>query len=578
MSTSHFWFRSGDYTVLGHIDLPRHSRRVGILIVPPFGWEDVCSYRPLRFMAQTFAALGVPTLRFDLPGTGDSSGGPQDPDVFESWIRSIADAAAELRSVSGVEQVAAVGIHLGGTLALASSARSDHIQHLILWGAAARGRSILRELRAAANVERWEYLSEPDAPPQPLAGLESGGFLLSAETVSALEKLDAAHWRPQCRRILLLSRDDLPHDANLVAALENSVSTELARGPGYSAMLAQPQEAAFPRETTSLIAGFLARDMSNSPQPQSVVRPARTSTVIAGARETICCVQHSSLDMFGVLAEPAPEWDSSDFCLLYLNAGGVRHIGPNRMWLESARRWAARGVHSFRLDLHGIGESDGEESLNIPALYREGLMEQIGAAIDVLRRDTGLHRFVAIGLCAGAGWGFHAALRESDVRAAILLNPSLLYWDPSIDRRRMVKLFATGFNAWTGYGRMLLSGLQPGEIRRGARRVVERLRRKHTRPGTYLQLGFGTVTEAWSALERAEKRVTLVFREGEALLSEMESSSQLPPAESSFLRCIRVPNGGHTLRPLWAQKLVHEIMDGEIAVALSSTPHVSATV
>ncbi|HLH40581.1 MAG TPA: hypothetical protein VKX39_15630 [Bryobacteraceae bacterium] len=573
---SHFWFRSGNYSLLGHLDCPRQSRNLGVIIVAPFGWEDVCAYRPLRFMAQTFAALGLFTLRYDLPGTGDSSGGAQDPGLFESWIGSVGDAAAELRRMTGVEDAAAVGIHLGGTLALASSARSDHLQYLVLWGAAARGRSILRELRAAANVEKIEYLAGPGAPPQPLPGLESGGFLLSPESVSALEGWDASRLRPRCRRALLLSRDDLPHDAHLAAALQNSFPVELAHGRGYSAMLAQPQEAAFPRETSLRIADFLTRDLSGAAAPRGV-REAPRSVAVGESAESVWTVKHSGSEMFGILSAPRREPDAADPCLLFLNAGGVRHIGPNRMWLESARRWSARGVRSFRLDLLGIGESGGDECLDIPALYRECLMEQIASAMEALRRQAGIRRFVPIGLCAGACWGFHAALRDPDVCGAILLNPSLLYWDPSIDRRRMVKLFATGFNAWTGYGKMILGGLQPGEIRRGARRVVERLRRKRARPGSHLELGFESVAQAWSALERAEKRVTLVFREGEALLSELESASQLPPRGSVFLRCIRVPNGGHTFRPLWAQELVHGIMDGEIAALLSAVPHVPAT-
>ena len=44
-----------------------------------------------------------------------------------------------------------------------------------------------------------------------------------------------------------------------------------------------------------------------------------------------------------------------------MNAGGVRHIGPNRMWVEAARRWAAQGIPSARVDFIRVGESDGDE-------------------------------------------------------------------------------------------------------------------------------------------------------------------------------------------------------------------------
>jgi hypothetical protein len=84
MKTLHRWFSSGSYSLLGHIDQSQEKRaRLGVVIVPPFGWEDVCSYRPLRFMARTFAGRGIPTLRYDLPGTGDSSGDARDAGLFD---------------------------------------------------------------------------------------------------------------------------------------------------------------------------------------------------------------------------------------------------------------------------------------------------------------------------------------------------------------------------------------------------------------------------------------------------------------------------------------------------------------
>jgi pimeloyl-ACP methyl ester carboxylesterase len=585
ISTRHRWFRSGDYTLLGHLDAPQATcGHTGVVIVPPFGWEEVCSYRPLRFMAQRFAQMGIPTLRYDLPGTGDSSGDARDPELFESWIQSVSDAATELRNATGVSSVAPVGIHLGAILAMMAASRGADFQKLVLWGPAAQGRTVLRELRAAASMEHAETLPEQDAPPQPIPGLESGGFLIALETQHALEDLDISTlpW-PQFGRILVLSRDDLRPDSKLIGGLRCSVaSVEVADGRGYFAMMATPQETVASEETSKLIAEFLTRDSPEHAIHDAVEsHAARATTRCEQIRdeclESVYAIETSSLGMFGILAEPEPTVRRSEYGVLYLNAGGVRHTGPNRMWVESARRWAAQGVVSLRLDLQSIGESEGEQYLDIPSLYRECLMEQIEVAMDSLWLHAGVKRFVAIGLCSGACWAFHAAIRNPDVHAAILLNPSLLYWDPETDRRRILRGVTGGYSQWAEWSRRIRSGIQRRDIKRAARRVAETLGRTRTKEGGYLQLGFATVSQAWSFLEQNQKQVTLVLREGEPLLAELEAAGQLPAGTSRFVRCVRVPNGGHTFRPLWAQKIVHDLIDVELGRVTGTGSPVPAT-
>ena len=254
MSATHFWFRSGTYSLLAHLDTVTGRRAsLGLVIVPPFGWEEVCAYRPLRFMAQRFAELGIPTLRYDLPAAGDSSGDPQDPGLFDAWVRSVGDAVETLRAATAVDDVAVLGVHLGAMVAMAASARGANIRQLVLWGAAARGRTLLRELHAAANVERWECLAEEDAPRQPLPGFGASGFLIAPELLKTLEELDvsALPWRGKNMPVLLLSRDALPHDPAIVKTLDpSSPDTAIADGAGYADMMAGPLDGIYSPETT----------------------------------------------------------------------------------------------------------------------------------------------------------------------------------------------------------------------------------------------------------------------------------------------------------------------------------------
>jgi len=543
-------------------------------MVPPFGWEDVCSYRPLRFLAQSLSSQGFPVLRFDLPGTGDSSGGARDPGLWEAWIASIGDAADELRAASGVEDVIVIGVRLGAMVSVLAAARGANIQDLILWGPSATGRAVLREMKALNQMERWEYgyMEAPPAPPD--AGMEAGGFILAPETQRALEELDLSSQAAQLerRRVLILTRDELPADAKLVRALEAAeCRVEVKPGPGYGGMMALPNEAMPPVGIDQTMIEFIhagRRPYETRPEPPG--REPASCAVLGdrtqGIRESIFTIDHAAENapeaLFGILSEPGPQVERSDWGVVFLNAGGVRHIGPNRMWVDTARRWAAQGVVSLRLDLKGIGESEGEKALDIPALYQDRLVEQVERALAALQARTGIRQFIAIGLCSGAFWAFHAALRNPDIRAAILLNPRLFFWDPGADSRRVLQRTARGLIRWNDWLRLARGGVQMQDVKRAGRLVLNRIRPRGANGGVADPPL--TMAEAWEAFRRNRSRLTLVFTEGEPLLREIEEQGQLPPEDGSPFRCIRVPSGGHTFRPLWVQTLVHGVIDREL--------------
>ncbi len=561
--TIHRWFRSGGYQLLAHADLPDASGDLGLVMVSPFGWEDVCAYRPLRILARVLADRGIPVLRYDLPGTGDSSGGPRDPNLVSAWIDSVNDAAAELRVISGVRFVAVLGIRLGGMLAAAAASVGADVQDLILWGTAASGRSEMRELRAYANMERWEF-GNGNEPRQPVEGFEVGGFVMSPDTQRDIEALDLARLSNLGnRRVLILSRDDLAPDAKLAGVFE-SAGCEVRRsnGMGYAAMMNVPHEAVAPIEGAKAIAEFLA-----APQRLHAIRgpSGPDGARIGAAHEKIVSLGSG---IFGILAEPARK-ERAECCVLYLNAGGVRHIGPNRMWVDAARSGAEQGIASLRLDLRGIGESEGGEFLDIPALYQEELVEQVQEAITVLRTRFGFHRFAVVGLCAGAFWAFHAAMRNRDVCSAILLNPRLFFWDPEVDRRRMMRRGARSLVSPKDWWRLVRGGIQVADLTRAARLVFARSKETIGDTFSRRQIPPKKMADAWKRILRNQSRVTLVFTEGEPLLREMEEERQMPPADPR-IQLIRVPSCGHTFRPQWSQSIVSEIIRRELGLLVSA--------
>jgi pimeloyl-ACP methyl ester carboxylesterase len=236
------------------------------------------------------------------------------------------------------------------------------------------------------------------------------------------------------------------------------------------------------------------------------------------------------------------------------------------MWVEAARRWGKRGVASLRLDLSGIGESDGNETHGTEGLYQERMVDQIQIAMDSLRSRLGVRRFIAVGLCAGAFWAFHAAVRSPEIGGAILLNPRLFFWDPEVDRRRLLRRTVKGLSEWGDWCRLARGDVPLESIKQAARIALDRMQAgEENRPW---QIPRERMAEVWAAIERNRNRLTFIFTEGEPLLLEMDEEGQLPPKTCSRVQCLRIANGGHTFRPLWAQQLAHRLIDLEIDAVL----------
>src|ERR1700722_10711481 len=116
--TRAFYLDAGAEPIFAMLDEPPTSAAspggAAVLLCPPIGWEDVSSYRPRRDWARELAAAGHPTLRIDLPGSGDSGGDPRDPGRFQSWVSAISAAAGWVGQGSGRPRPRAGGVRVGG--------------------------------------------------------------------------------------------------------------------------------------------------------------------------------------------------------------------------------------------------------------------------------------------------------------------------------------------------------------------------------------------------------------------------------------------------------------------------------
>jgi pimeloyl-ACP methyl ester carboxylesterase len=127
------YFASDDVRLFGVLHEPEgESAPLGVLFCAPFAEEHKQAYRIFVEFARRLAGAGIPTLRFDYRGTGDSDL----PFTAFSPTHAMADIAAAasfLRERAGVERVALVGLRLGASLACQAVRDGLDTDALVLW-------------------------------------------------------------------------------------------------------------------------------------------------------------------------------------------------------------------------------------------------------------------------------------------------------------------------------------------------------------------------------------------------------------------------------------------------------------
>jgi hypothetical protein len=558
---------------------PALASRTAVLLCPPFGWEEICSYRARRAWANALADEGVPAARLTLPSSGDSGGSPNDAQRVRAWTRAVGEAAVWLRELTGTERVVAIGIGLGGMLAVRAISEGAPIDDLVLWGVPARGRVLVRELRAYAEMvaARRPEDRRPESPEEDES--EYIGFVLSQETRQFLEQLDLTTLdlpaAPE-RQALLLGRDGLAVDKRLREHLEGSgVAVSVKDTADYAAMMLHPQESQTPWRTIAETIDWLAGSASPAPRP-GVKSPRRERSSIelrcgdGGVRETPIEFEGEQGRMFGILTESL-EGERAGVCAVWLNGGALPHPGPNRSWVEVARRWAARGIPTVRVDLHGIGEADGDEPeiLTNFGLYAPPRTEQALAVMHQLAERGLPQRFVLGGLCSGAYWSLQAALANPRVAGVMLINLYAFVWSEALVAERDTR---DSLEALRGYAwrRLARGDVRAAQLKAAIASIrPARLRARSGYPVEQAQAG--VIEAALDRLRDQRTETLLLLSRAEGLHDQLARLGVLERLDVwPNLAVERIPSTDHMFRALWLQRTVHQSLDLALERVLTS--------
>jgi len=147
---------------------------------------------------------------------------------------------------------------------------------------------------------------------------------------------------------------------------------------------------------------------------------------------TLAC---EGLRVHGILHRPAAGGVPAAGVVFCHGWSGDRQ-GPHRMFVKTARRLAAQGIASLRLDFRGRGSSEGATA----DATIQGMIADTRAAVEALCRETGVAAVFLVGICSGGKVAIGAALGEPRVRGLVLWSAEALGDLRSVDTNRRKSL------------------------------------------------------------------------------------------------------------------------------------------
>lgn len=122
--------------------------------------------------------------------------------------------------------------------------------------------------------------------------------------------------------------------------------------------------------------------------------------------------------LFGILTRPDEE-RNDPAVFVFLNAGLLHRAGPHRLHVQLARRLAAHGYFSLRVDLGGIGDSLAPPGITWP----ESVAVDFADIVELLSAEVGSAPLALVGLCAGADNAIRLATDYPQVVGMVLMDP-----------------------------------------------------------------------------------------------------------------------------------------------------------
>ena len=567
-----YWLASAGTELLTHAHLPKTAGcSSAVLICGSIGFEATHANRSMVRMADEFAANDIAAFRFDYSGTGNSSADAHLDRMIERWQKNIIDQCNHLQSKWGFSSISLVGFRFGAVLLSSVIERLD-IDRVTFWEPVARGKSFVREIRAAAQFAKDPKLADG-------AQLESGGFVYSDTTVAEIESLTLDSDKLASNHsVLLVSRGTNPK-LSVSAERIGFRFTEMRSGE-YDKMVCEPHFTKLPIESMSRISSWHRADLKPGVKPFHMPT-LRHSALVTGMNDLPPCTETALRtpegDLFAITTQPGPAQSTTPRMVVLPNAGSVCNIGPNRIYVQIARALAASGITVVRFDLRNLGESVTGDVNDANAPYPDSASDDLSEMLQFLRTRFKPENLTLAGLCSGSHASYHYGLSKpvADVDELILINPLTFYWHPGMSLSnpqehrnvRNAKTYARSAQSGRNWRRLLtgqvnyrrLAGFSIGLMRRYLSNLLKRV------AAIWSRTPLTRMDEDLLILEQRNIRLAYVFSDSDPgyWIAKADSPRTFPAHEKSGLSpIVFVEDADHTMSKAQnRQALVRELQN-----------------
>ena len=421
------YFKSNQANLFGWIHHMGHSAYdTAAIICSPIGKESNHTHRTVRHTADSLASIGIPTMRFDYFGTGDSDGNEFDQEIVDHWLADIKAASEFLKSQTACKKIIFIGIRIGATLSAILS-KEIGLELLILWYPVYRGRTFFRELEITARTS-------VEGVDKSLPYFESAGFLVTKETEDKIKALNILNKNLKgANKVLILEHNESNDSEKFRSKLgEDNISFDHFSVEGMEDMFALPHLNKVPFITIDLIKGWVQNNLELFLKKNISLDLVADHKLSLRERDDYlekALFFDSQRNLFGIYTKS--QMKNTKPVILILNTGADHHVGSNRLSVFLTRQFGEIGYDTFRIDLSGLGDSIVSD-LNLEnVLFKKSTGEDIKSAVEFVQNNFENRPVILLGVCAGGQAIYLSGIDQPNLPVVdyIIINAIMYRWE-----------------------------------------------------------------------------------------------------------------------------------------------------